>query len=238
MARHCLICGTALDGCTCSECGFDKSACVELFPTLMNSASIREALWVKRNAIFQKSRASLPFDAGRDGNEASTRSLRSASAGVEETPHTEIISRVLSDDTCAVVGLSAAVSGSIVIPKQINHRTVVGIEKRTAMMNTRIISLTLPDTVKWVGAMAFCGCHRLQKLKLPYMARLENGAFSKCISLNTVTYYSTPDTISEPEGAIDENVFSGHNKTFRIIAKENSAIAAFCAKNGIRLRIV
>lgn len=54
---------------------------------------------------------------------------------------------------------------------------------------TRMISLSLPDSVQLIGKYAFCGCTKLQFVILPASLReIGSGAFQECIRLRSVSF--------------------------------------------------
>ena len=50
---HCLICGTELNNCLCTLCGFDLSQCRERFPTLGDPPGAQSALCTRRAALIR-----------------------------------------------------------------------------------------------------------------------------------------------------------------------------------------
>ena len=51
---RCQICGNLLEEGVCPCCGFDLSACAELYPTLMEEVPPATALWQLRLALYQR----------------------------------------------------------------------------------------------------------------------------------------------------------------------------------------
>jgi len=58
---------------------------------------------------------------------------------------------------------------------------VTGIAANAFMNNTKITSVTLPETVTTIGSQAFAGCTKLETINFPEnLERIENSAFFNC----------------------------------------------------------
>ena len=127
---------------------------------------------------------------------------------------TYLYTEVREEDTVvgyALRGLLAESSLDIVIPSSFRGLPVVEIMDGAFYMNDRIVSVTIPDTVKKIGAWAFeectalknvdfgngvteigisafCGCTSLTKIALPDSIRIiDESAFTLCSSVTEVT---------------------------------------------------
>ena len=71
---------------------------------------------------------------------------------------------------------------------------VTGIAANAFMNNTKITSITLPETVTTIGNQAFAGCTQLKTINFPAnLERIENSAFYNCRML---TEANLPDNIT------------------------------------------
>jgi hypothetical protein len=85
----------------------------------------------------------------------------------------------------------------IVVPPEIEGRDVVGIADK-AFHNTGayIKSITLPETITYIGDHAFFGCKYITSITLPKnVTEIGFGAFEGCSALETVTFSENLVTI-------------------------------------------
>lgn len=69
--------------------------------------------------------------------------------------------------------------------------------------NKSIVEVTLPDTVRYIGAISFKGCKKLKKINFgENVALIGNNCFEDCTSLETL---QLPETVTY----IDQNAFKG-----------------------------
>ena len=71
---------------------------------------------------------------------------------------------------------------------------VTGIAANAFSNNTRITSITIPETVRTIGSNSFAGCTNLKTVVLPeYLDRIEDSAFYNCRMLREI---EIPNTVS------------------------------------------
>ncbi len=77
----------------------------------------------------------------------------------------------------------------IVVPAEIEGRDVVGIAEEAFVANSAYIkSITLPESITYIGDHAFFGCKYITSLTLPKnVTEIGFGAFEGCVALETVT---------------------------------------------------
>ncbi|MCD8201849.1 MAG: leucine-rich repeat domain-containing protein [Clostridia bacterium] len=104
--------------------------------------------------------------------------------GVE--PQTEtpcVLNFRLSGDGYVVAGIGGCKADKIGIPSVYNGKPVIGIEK-SAFAKSRICSVHVPDSVKFIGALAFEGCQSLNQFESDATVdKIEEGMFMNCKSL-------------------------------------------------------
>ncbi len=115
-------------------------------------------------------------------------------------------------------------SAKLVIPETIDGYTVTAIAKEAFMRDAYLTSVTLPATVKVIGARAFQETG-LASIVIPQsVTTIDYSAFQSCASLTTVTFDGEPTTIFADS-------FKGcSNLTVYGIA--GSAVEAFANNNG------
>ena len=92
---------------------------------------------------------------------------------------------------------------NVVIPSMIDDCKVTRIDDNAFAKKIGVISIEIPDTVKTIGAQAFCECNRLRTIKLPKdLKYVETKLFFNCNDLKTVEI---------PWGVVEikESVFEG-----------------------------
>lgn len=110
--------------------------------------------------------------------------------------------RVLNDGTLSITKYSGSQS-DVVVPQEINGRTVAAIDSNAFMNCTYIMKVTLPNTITSLGNGIFYYCKALKEIQLPSgTQRLGNGMFIGCIALEQITL---PDTLV----SLGEGTFSG-----------------------------
>lgn len=76
--------------------------------------------------------------------------------------------------------------------------TVEGIKDRAFFNDIRMVSLSLPSTITWIGEKAFYGCNKLESLDMPSSVLfIGENAFEKCTSIETLNISSNLPFISE-----------------------------------------
>lgn len=91
--------------------------------------------------------------------------------------------------------------GDLLIPETIGTIPVKGIGFSVFGNNTSLTSVTLPDTINWIGDECFNSCTSLQTINLPKdLTEISSNTFGGCSSLETVTI---------PTGALLATIGSG-----------------------------
>ena len=88
-------------------------------------------------------------------------------------------------------GPSSVYKGHVVVPNKVlcnNIEFVVcGIGERAFHASSELLSIILPETIKYIGYEAFFGCSSLKSVILPEsLERIEGSAFFGCSSLKSV----------------------------------------------------
>jgi len=86
----------------------------------------------------------------------------------------------------------------VVIPESINNASVTQIGANAFFMNSNLVSVVLPNTVKHIGIMAFESCKALKEVVLPEsLENISGCAFSNCENLYDITL---PNSVKEIGG--------------------------------------
>ena len=97
-------------------------------------------------------------------------------------------------------------AGEIVIPETVTYESKtypVTHIKSQAFKSSSVTSVTIPNSVTYIGAYAFDHCKDLTSVTIPNsVTSIQFGAFSGCSSLTSITI---PNNVTE----IDDNTFSG-----------------------------
>lgn len=76
----------------------------------------------------------------------------------------------------------------IVIPSELDGKTVTGIGEKVFSGRNDIKSVTIPDSVTYIGQSAFLGCEGLSSVTIPAsVTNIKSYAFQKCTNLNSIT---------------------------------------------------
>ena len=79
----------------------------------------------------------------------------------------------------------------IFIPGEINGKTVTTIGKDAFSLNNNLTRVTLPDSVKSIGASTFYACTNLQSINLGSVTNIGEYAFANCSALESVDLIDT-----------------------------------------------
>lgn len=93
--------------------------------------------------------------------------------------------RILSSEEVALTNSPEDVSGTIIIPSQVEHQgrlyTVTSIGANAFFLRKDVTSVQMPESIRCIGNMAFAHCFGLRKMTLPHeMESLGCGAFYGC----------------------------------------------------------
>ncbi len=88
-------------------------------------------------------------------------------------------------------------SGIYEIPPQIGGKTVVGIADNAFYYKSDIKSITLPDTLKYIGEQAFANCKNITSIVIPSsVTEIKTNAFTECRKLAEVYIKSSDITVA------------------------------------------
>ncbi len=115
-------------------------------------------------------------------------SFSAAVSAQEETTLTagEFTYTILEDDSICVTGYLGS-STDVELPSQIEGKDVVTIGSEIFWYNKEITSVTIPDSVEYIGKRAFQGCTGLTEIKLPESVHeIGDACFLGCSSLTKI----------------------------------------------------
>lgn len=93
---------------------------------------------------------------------------------------------VLEDDSICVTGYLGS-STDVELPSQIDGKNVVTIGSEMFWYNKEITSVTIPDSIEYIGKRAFQGCTGLTEIKLPdSVHEIGDACFQACSNLTKI----------------------------------------------------
>ena len=97
-------------------------------------------------------------------------------------------------DSYSVKGCTATLTGDVIIPESYNGKPVTAISAICFKDNTKITSVSIPDSVTTISKQAFQGCKNLKSVDLPDgIKTLETSVFSGCTNLISI---NIPDSVT------------------------------------------
>ncbi len=156
-----------------------------------------------------------------------------------------------ADGTLTVTGYTGFLS-DLILPEQVNGKTITAIGDSAFMNQTELVRVVLPASVTTIGAEAFCGCTRLVEVTLSAVTDIGMGAFADCTSLRDVTlgdalvhigaaafeHCKQLGTLAIPAtlASIDTDAFFGCEQ-LRFSIGENEYARTYAAANNIPLSV-
>ncbi len=104
-----------------------------------------------------------------------------------------------SDGTAiTITGSDGKPTGDLIIPATINNLPVISIGVKAFADCTSLTSVTIPNSVSWIGWCAFASCTGLTSVTLPSsITDIGNYAFGGCSGLTSFTLPSSLTSIGE-----------------------------------------
>ena len=97
---------------------------------------------------------------------------------------------VLDDGTVTITGYSGS-DTVLVLPSEIDGKTVTGLQEFAFFENTHITGITISDHITAIEGETFSGCTSLESISIPAsVTNIEVGAFNSCSSLSEITVSS------------------------------------------------
>ena len=106
---------------------------------------------------------------------------------------------IKNTDKCIVVGIGACSDTEVYIPRTSpNGKTVYEIGYGAFRSNSKITSITIPNSVTSIEKYAFYACNSLTNITIPdSVIKIESYAFKGCAGLTKVNYLGTIDKWAE-----------------------------------------
>lgn len=99
------------------------------------------------------------------------------------------------DGTCAVVGIGSCEDENLVIPKKSPDGDKVTTIGDNAFKNSKVRTVTMPNTITEIGVEAFFSCNRLENITFSNtLKKIDSNAFWGC---DTITEIVLPDSLEE-----------------------------------------
>ena len=114
---------------------------------------------------------------------------------------------LIEDGTYVVINGVSCLDRDVVIPRMYNGKPVTGIgDKAFNDYDTRLVSITIPDSVTRIYDFAFAGCSSLTSIQIPdSVTSIGWGAFSDCTSLKSI---EIPDSVTSTDWQMFERCTS------------------------------
>ncbi|MFI3239719.1 MAG: leucine-rich repeat domain-containing protein [Bacteroidales bacterium] len=133
-----------------------------------------------------------------------------------ETTTIDNINYEINDDDMTASIIESSISGDIIIPATITVNnesyTVISIDEDAFINCTNLTSVSIPETVTYIGGFAFYGCTNLTSISIPKsVSSIENYAFNRCTSLiNVYVEWESPIDL-------DSYSFENNGKTIKVL---------------------
>lgn len=108
-------------------------------------------------------------------------------------PYDKMFTYTVSNDKITITGLKPEVkTSSIIIPDTISNKQVSFIANSAFENNSKIVTITIPDSVTDIGLWAFSGCTGLTSVTIPdSVTYIGDSVFYNCTSLTSINFNGT-----------------------------------------------
>ena len=143
----------------------------------------------------------------------------------------------LEDSTLRIISYNGD-DAEVIIPSEIDGKKVTYIDDSAFQNCTSLTSVTIPNSVKEIGAFAFLNCTSLTSVTIPESVKeIRDGAFYNCTSLTSVTI---PSSVTEIQGSAfgyyddEEDWETKKLDSFTITGYTGSAAYKYAKDNGFK----
>ena len=157
----------------------------------------------------------------------------------EAVPASRHLSHEVEGDTITITGCHKKASGSLIIPRTIEGKSVAKIQRLAFSDCIRLTKVTIPDRVTSIGEGAFLGCTSLTSITIPdSVTSIGRSAFHYCSRLTSIEIPSGVTSIGGSAFSscrnLNEILVNEENKEFVSIngvlfSKDYSKLIAFPA---------
>ncbi len=104
---------------------------------------------------------------------------------------------IADNNEYAVIGYEGT-TNDIIVPNEYNGLPVTSISDFAFAGSDYIVSISLPNTIKFIGSGAFLDCMEIKAITLPDgITTIQDNTFQNCINLESITLPNTVTTIGE-----------------------------------------
>ena len=141
--------------------------------------------------LIAKLSLSLLFGCGEE-----VRSLAKPPEALSASRH---LRHEVEGDTVAITGCHKKASGSLIIPRTIEGKSVAKIQRLAFSDCNRLTKVTIPDSVTSIGEYSFVDCSSITSITIPdSVDSIGWGAFRNCSSLTAITFLGdSPNIVNE-----------------------------------------
>jgi hypothetical protein len=189
------------------EKGIMKMKTQQVFAVLLSALCLTVLVSCNANSNAGETTGAITTDSNVD----ETTGAITTESTVIETPASEFEYSENEDGTITIKKYEGSAT-DVVIPQAIDNKPVTRIDNGCFWNRRSLISVTLPESVKEIGAAAFEECRSLEAVTLPSSLKIiENQAFENCFMLSDI---SLPEGLTEIHG--DAFAYCSNLKSVRI----------------------
>ena len=117
----------------------------------------------------------------------------------EAAPASRHLRHEVEGDTITITGCHKKASGSLIIPRTIQGKSVAKIQRLAFRDCIRLTKVTIPDSVTSIGDYSFVDCSSITSMTIPdSVDSIGWGAFRNCSSLTAIIFLGdTPNIVNE-----------------------------------------